>query len=228
LKPTYDTVILLFSRPEPEEAGAKRFSLRGSANRRLIRRLNQEAYRTAVATGLPVVCSSRLITHDGLFADQLSQAISAVFAQGAERVICIGNDCPNLTVANLTAAAVHLQRVPVVLGPSRRGGLYLLGLTRALYETYGLQNLPWQTPELASAAQRLFQDYRLVLLPTLADINSLRDLRLYRPLHPAASLLLHAFRQWLAALKSIRADWAIVRPPQRFLTRQAFRGPPSC
>ena len=56
-------------------------------------------------------------------------------------VLLIGSDAPDLTVANLHAAAAALEGGEAVIGPAADGGYWLLGLSRPRPGLY--PSLPW-------------------------------------------------------------------------------------
>ena len=100
----------------------------------------------------------------------------------------IGNDCPALTTTHLLRAVNQLHSAPVVLGPDRRGGLYLLGLTRAVFEQLSLPSLPWQTDRLYQAVCRVCAGEPVTCLPRLGDNHTRSDLRQYRAATPFVAL----------------------------------------
>ncbi|HEU0078310.1 MAG TPA: TIGR04282 family arsenosugar biosynthesis glycosyltransferase, partial [Longimicrobiaceae bacterium] len=61
---------------------------------------------------------------------RMRDAFARAFADGAECVVIVGSDLPELTAALLRRAFDALDAHPAVLGPARDGGYYLLGLRR--------------------------------------------------------------------------------------------------
>jgi hypothetical protein len=59
---------------------------------------------------------------------RLEQAIAGAFAEGVERLVVIGIDCPLLKRADLVTSLEMLRSTDVVLGPAEDGGYYLIGL----------------------------------------------------------------------------------------------------
>lgn len=196
------TAILVFAQPVAHDATRKHLSAQASSNYRAVQLLNERVRQTACQTGLPVLFSTDLITHSGSFGEQLSEALHAVFGQGIERVLVVGNDCPALTAADLTGAVTELQQGCVVLGSDTRGGLYLLGLSREQFNADTLSELPWQTNRLHRAVQAYFVAQHVVSLRVLGDINRAEDIRDSYP----ESTALNAFIRVL--LRLIDA-WAI-------------------
>lgn len=153
--------------------------------------------------------------------------MQAVFDLGYGRVLVVGNDCPGLTPALLLRAADALRDAPVVLGPDRRGGLYLLGISRAAFDRNQLAQLPWQRPALCRATRRAFANCTVTELPRLGDVNHLADLQTCCPADAGVGVFVGALlallaqpvkpgffpvRQWLTAVPG--------------LGNNALRGPP--
>lgn len=65
----------------------------------------------------------------GHLGERLDRAVRAAFAEGAQRVVVIGTDCPGLDQAILADAFGMLHDFPVVFGPAHDGGYYLVGLS---------------------------------------------------------------------------------------------------
>ena len=107
---------------------------------------------------------------------RMDAAFRAAFGDGADRVVIIGSDLPELSAALLRRAFAALESRAAVIGPARDGGYYLLGM-RAMID--GLfDGIPWSTDEvLARTLDRLRADgVQPVLLDTLADVDEVDDL----------------------------------------------------
>lgn len=143
---------------------------------------------------LPVMQSTELITHTGTFGDQLDRACQATFALGFDRILIIGNDCPALTSDHLIQAANQLATALVVLGPDRRGGLYLPGLSRDALGRHSLTGLPWQTCQLAQAVRCLYAAQSTLSLSRLGDLNGRVDLQQYGVSTPTVALFVAGAR----------------------------------
>ncbi len=68
----------------------------------------------------------------GDLGERMEHYFSAAFARGASRVVLIGSDSPTLPAAFVYDAWRQLADTPVVLGPARDGGYYLVGLSQPL------------------------------------------------------------------------------------------------
>lgn len=182
------TALLIFAQSVASDAAHKRLANQPLVRQQMLTQLNRRVAQTAEATQLPVLYSANLTAHRGTFGEQLAGALRATFALGFERVVVVGNDCPALTTTHLTQAVNQLDSVPVVLGPDRRGGLYLLGLTRAVFEQLSLSSLPWQTDRLYQAVCQVCAAEPVACLPRLGDIHTRADLRQYQVATPSVAL----------------------------------------
>jgi rSAM/selenodomain-associated transferase 1 len=112
--------------------------------------------------------------------ERMGHAFAEAFAAGAERVVIIGTDCPGLTAAVLRQAFDQLMMHDLVAGPATDGGYYLLGMKQLHSDLFA--NKQWSTASvladtLVDAAQL---GLRVAQLPTLADVDSARDLDAWR------------------------------------------------
>lgn len=102
--------------------------------------------------------------------------IAALGLAQSDAVVLIGNDCPLLDGAYLSAARTALQEQDVVLGPAEDGGYVLLGLRRV--DPLLFDGLPWGTERVLDLTRdRLLQlGWGLQLLPVLWDVDRPEDL----------------------------------------------------
>lgn len=149
------------------------------------------------ASGLPLLESGQLITHQGTFGEQITAALSAGWAQGYDRLICIGNDCPDLSVTDLRRAAAALDNQQTPVGADRRGGVYLFGLSRAQFDADAFKNLDWHTDRLVAQIKALFTGNQSVTvhLSPKTDLNSRADAGSVRWSESGTCRLLNAVRQ---------------------------------
>ena len=189
------TAILIFVQSVSTDAAHKRLSGQPFFNRQAIERLNERVRQTTRDTNLPVLHSSELISHTGTFGEQLTAALHAAFTLGFEQVLVIGNDCPALSASSLIQAAQQLSSASVVLGPDQRGGLYLFGLSREVFDRVSLASLPWRTSRLVRVIRRICAGRSVALLPRLGDINNRADLQQYRSASPATALFVALLQQ---------------------------------
>lgn len=115
------------------------------------------------------------------FEARLLNALDEVAARGFDRLVVVGSDTPEMRPADVRSA-IDVAPGTVTLGPSRDGGVYLLGLDRA--DLPQLAGLPWCTPALlAELAARLRHVGRpLHLLTPRRDVDDTGDVARLRPL----------------------------------------------
>lgn len=169
------TAILLFSRTADAEARAKHFGAGGLGKQQLAGGLIARAEATVSATGLPVFRSNEATQQGQSFGERLAHAMAGVYALGYARILVVGNDCPSIRPAHLRAAAQRLERGQNLLGPDRRGGVWLIGLQREDFHAAAFADLRWETEDLYASLAAYCPE--VTVLPHLADINKLKDLR---------------------------------------------------
>ncbi len=113
---------------------------------------------------------------EGDLGSRMEAAFRAAFGDGAERVVIVGSDLPEISAALLRRAFEELDEHRAVLGPARDGGYYLLGMKTMIPGVF--DDVPWSTGEvLARTLQRMrAAGVEPALLPTLADVDEADDL----------------------------------------------------
>jgi rSAM/selenodomain-associated transferase 1 len=106
----------------------------------------------------------------------MEAAFRAAFQDGAERVVIIGSDLPELSTALLQRAFAALESHPAVMGPARDGGYYLLGMRTMIHGLF--DGIRWSTDEvLARTLDRLrAAGIEPALLDPLSDVDEVGDL----------------------------------------------------
>ena len=107
---------------------------------------------------------------------RMEAAFRAAFAAGAERVVIIGSDLPDLSAALLRRALDALHTHPAVLGPARDGGYYLLGMRTMIPGIF--TDIPWSTHEVLALTLARMRAAAIVpaLLEPLSDVDEADDL----------------------------------------------------
>ena len=80
---------------------------------------------------------------EGDLGTRMAQAFQTAFSAGAERVVTVGIDCPDLDADRMQIAFEVLKQSSLVLGPALDGGYYLIGLQRLIPELF--VDVPWGT-----------------------------------------------------------------------------------
>ncbi|MAN03867.1 MAG: hypothetical protein CMI35_12330 [Owenweeksia sp.] len=174
------TAILLFARTARNEALEKKFLPGGSVhdNYRVADTLLEQTRQTLRKSECPTIITYDTDQRGAGFNERLANAIEDVFALGYEKVISVGSDTPLLTADHLKQSVQELERQDMVIGPSRDGGVYLLGFTREAYHKELFLQLPWLTSRLQ---QHLLYyadqvNCNFTLLEELSDVDSALDL----------------------------------------------------
>lgn len=174
------TALLLFTKTASQEAADKQFvnGHRGKSER-ISQKLISHSLRSIKQSGLPYFIISSPLQRGNSFGEKFTNAIEEIFSLGYGNVIAIGNDAPQLTSQALVHAANEISRTDLVLGPDKRGGIYLLGISKKAYSRKDLLNFRWNTSELCSDFIEWKDKHNLVfaILPTLRDVNSETDLQ---------------------------------------------------
>lgn len=222
------TAVLIFTRTSEEEARAKIFSTTApqSKNATIARELIRHTVATAEATGLPVYPVFSTEQQGATFGERLAHSVETVFAAGHEKVIIIGNDCPQISTDLLLSAADKLQNENVVCGPATDGGLYLLGLDRAHYDRAGLIALAWEHGNLQTdiAAYAADRNATVENLHTLRDIDNARDFHSF--LNVSRSKLRQILTVILHLRKTVFSYIQIFRTGHHYLVAR-LRAPPA-
>ncbi len=110
---------------------------------------------------------------------RLVRSLLYAFKSGAERVIIIGTDCPDINAGILVKAFEQLHHKDLVLGPAEDGGYYLIGLQRPIPDLF--VNITWGTSQVLQQTIEIAQLLNLSVgyLPVLSDIDRPEDLPLW-------------------------------------------------
>jgi len=134
----------------------------------------------------PIHCVEQM---SGDLGQKMRAAFEHSFAGGAETAILIGSDIPDISAELLQHAFNALLTKEVVIGPSRDGGYYLIGMTAKAAGDCKPGGVPpllpllfdkmmWSTGELFEDTMYRLKSagYETALLPTLRDIDIPADL----------------------------------------------------
>ena len=110
------------------------------------------------------------------FGEIMLNAFNIALTQHKSAVI-IGSDCFELTSEIINIAIKKLEDLDVVIGPAKDGGYYLLGLKKAYPQLF--RNKSWSSDSVLSETLNTLKELDLTfyLLPLLADIDTLQDLK---------------------------------------------------
>jgi hypothetical protein len=149
-------------------------------NRQVAEAFYQHARRAVEESAFPVLEVNGAQQRGDDFGTRFANAVADAFAQGYERVIAVGSDCPRLHEVDWTAVAGQLAAGTPVLGPTPdRDGAYLIGLSRPQFEESAFAALPWTSPALFPALARHLSERAgtaPALLAARDDVNGPSDL----------------------------------------------------
>ncbi|MCA9176874.1 MAG: TIGR04282 family arsenosugar biosynthesis glycosyltransferase [Planctomycetales bacterium] len=108
--------------------------------------------------------------------ERLLSAVRTAKAEGAQGVVIIGTDCPDLSPEVLELAWQELAHASVVIGPAENGGYYLIALNEVHEELF--RGIDWETEHVLSQSLARCQEAGLsvALLPRLNDVDLPEDL----------------------------------------------------
>lgn len=118
---------------------------------------------------------------EGDLGEKMMAAFRQGFENGADQILIVGSDIPEIDNNLLTKAIRSLAKGRVVLGPSHDGGYYLIGFTKndapGLFRVV-FRDIEWSSPTVfQTTCQRVFElGLDLVTLRTLRDIDTPEDL----------------------------------------------------
>ena len=117
---------------------------------------------------------------DGSLGDRLALAFACAFREGADRAVAIGSDHPTLPGDTLPRAFRMLRTFDFVLGPTRDGGYYAIGLCRVAWPAAEalFADAPWSQPALCdwTRDRAVELGLRRVELPDWYDVDRPDDL----------------------------------------------------
>jgi uncharacterized protein len=137
--------------------------------------------------------------------NDLGERMNAIFTElwdrGHRNVVLIGSDLPALPLSYLKTAFDLLATQRAVLGPSRDGGYYLVGLNRPTPEIF--QNMTWSHNQVLGQTLARLNDHKIKveLLPEWFDVDTAADLKSLGALNPSGR---RALTRTLALLQTLR------------------------
>lgn len=113
----------------------------------------------------------------GDLGEKMSAAFQKAFESGYENVVIIGSDCADIEPHHIEKAFNALDENDAVIGPSKDGGYYLLGLAEFREELF--RDIEWSTPKVFEKTTELFSRGGMTFktLETLNDIDTIEDLK---------------------------------------------------
>jgi rSAM/selenodomain-associated transferase 1 len=111
------------------------------------------------------------------------------FAAGAEQVVLIGTDLPELEPGDLEQAFAQLNQAPVVLGPALDGGYWLIGFNRGGFLKGSrrlMSGIAWGSDQVLQQSLKQAAELALPvgLLRQQSDLDTAASLRPWLRRHP--------------------------------------------
>lgn len=108
---------------------------------------------------------------------RMDHAVTTVLNRGYRSVLLVGTDIPHLSARTYTHAREALQANDVVLGPTRDGGYYLVGMKKSMPELFA--DISWSTDRVLTQSLARAEQLGLgvALLDPKRDIDTVNDLR---------------------------------------------------
>jgi 2-phospho-L-lactate guanylyltransferase (CobY/MobA/RfbA family) len=163
--------VLLFARVPRAEAAAK-----GLRSGEALFALSQGRIRDAVAAlpGVDLIPVPPDAQSGADFGAKLESAFREAIRRGYEEIVAVPGDVPELAAHDLAAAFRALSKSDTALGPSRDGGVWLIGLRAggvSLSDFF--ESVPWRTRRVFEA---LFSNAPgSVVLAEMADVDLRTD-----------------------------------------------------
>jgi glycosyltransferase A (GT-A) superfamily protein (DUF2064 family) len=196
-----DIAIIFFSRTAESESVNKKVISNDSKNNLLLTKtLIQHSKKAIYDSGLKVFHFHEGNQIGDNFGERLSNAFESIYNLGYKCVISVGNDSPDISNVDWHSISNNLRIGKNVLGPSKRGGAYLIGIPKKNFKKDAFQHLPWQSNKLFASLNELLSEDSL-FLNAERDINTVNDVFLLKGefskrhyFHKVLSLLLFTFR----------------------------------
>src|SRR5688572_1569601 len=132
---------------------------------------NAGSYFRQLAPDMELTCQ-----YGASLGERLDHLLTEVLANGSQRAVVMDSDSPTLPVEYLSQAFAQLADADVVLGPTRDGGYYLIGMKQP--QPHLLRQVQMSTPHVLTDTLALAKSTKLAvsLLPTWYDIDTIADL----------------------------------------------------
>lgn len=104
------------------------------------------------------------------------------------KAIRIGSPCPQISKESIVSSFAALKECDGILGPTRDGGYYLLGLKESRPALF--QNIPWRTGQVPEKTLNILkiQSLSYISLVAFSDVDTLEDHERVRHLEPLKHL----------------------------------------
>lgn len=109
---------------------------------------------------------------------RMKNAFRQAFDEGADRIVLIGSDIPDIPKGFVTQAFDALDARDAVIGPATDGGYYLIAFKKETFRPEAFENIQWSTPAVFDQTIHELNRQKLETqtLPQWHDIDTVSDL----------------------------------------------------
>ncbi len=169
------TAILFFSYSAGFEATRKNWTRNGSTNlnKQIADSLIRHQRKVIQQTNFACLQFDEKNQRGATFGERLANAAESLFSSGYEQLIIVGNDCLQLDHKIFESTDRLLEQNDLVLGPTRNGGTYLIGIRKVAFDKRKFTNLLWETSGLFHDIQKYVEEMNLDCfeLRQYSDVN---------------------------------------------------------
>jgi len=111
--------------------------------------------------------------------EKMSNAFAEVFREQVDLAVLIGSDIPHLDRPLVDEYFLRLTEHPLVLGPARDGGYYLIGFQRRHFAPRVFQNIAWSSATVFKETLQRAKESAITAYSgkMLEDVDTLEGLR---------------------------------------------------
>ena len=168
------TAILIFANSAQKEAERKSF-----LSKEAFSKLNAQTLKIVRKSGISYFHFSENQQVGDSFGERFTNAIESILNRGFQNIITIGNDTPHLKTKHLLETQKQLEQKDLILGPSKDGGFYLMGIKKEHFNKEVFLKLPWNKSNLRKAVAKVSRVKKLKIdfLELLNDIDKKQDIK---------------------------------------------------
>ena len=163
------TAIIIFANSAKAECLHKKLLTDADDNFRLFDQLNGRISAVVKKTGVPYFLFDENVQEGAIYGERIAHAMTFVYGKGFDNVVIVWNDCPKLEQRYIEIAIEELTKFPLVIGPDHWGGVYLLGVSKSVFNSIKFAALYWQSNVLA--ANLGYWQVPKYILPKLRVLN---------------------------------------------------------
>lgn len=191
MKAKESIAILLFSRSAKRESYFKNWTNDANTNFQIAKHLISNTKEQLKSSPFPVFQVDEKLQVGNTFGERFAHAFRYVFNKGFDYVIAIGNDCSNLSM-DWHEISRQLITNKTILGPDKRGGVYLIGISRDANNYSKFLQISWRSSIVFYQLKEQFANS--FILDVKRDINTFHDIKKWNYLYSIIKVLL---RNWI-------------------------------